>query len=199
MAQQKNIFKMLSPQSNLEDILENKQIAQHEEEEQLLKIQLVDYKFVEKNFGQRFAEKQLQQNLSQDQQQLQASNLAQTTFQQLSLAQHSHKEKNLNNELATNFETEQNSLQTAFFPDLSKGGSREEPASQSSLFGSLTFQKTFLAFKELVDRTSTSSSLYTAALPRQEKELAKNSFYQLAHQQQVTTSRFPTAACFSRV
>ena len=75
---------MLS-QTNLEHILENKQLTQQDGEEQLLQFQLVDYKFFEETFGHRFAANQLQQNLSQDQQQLQDSNLAQTTFQQLEL------------------------------------------------------------------------------------------------------------------
>ena len=44
-------------------------------------------KFLEKNFGQHLAENGLQQNLFQDQQQLQDSNLAQKMFQQLNLEQ----------------------------------------------------------------------------------------------------------------
>ena len=107
---QQTIFKMLSLQSNFDDILENKQPSQREQEAQLpqlqlqqkplekenqeterdehlaernlLQVQLVYYKFFEENFGHRISEKQLQQNLSQDHQQLQDSNLAQTNFQQ---------------------------------------------------------------------------------------------------------------------
>ena len=59
---------------------------------------------LQRTLGNRISEKQLQQNLSTDQQQLQDSNLAQTNFQQLSLEQHTYKEKILNNELATTFE-----------------------------------------------------------------------------------------------
>ena len=55
--------------------------------------------FQKKNFGHRISEKQLQQNLSQDHQQLQKPNLAQITFQQLSFEQPSFSEKILNNEL----------------------------------------------------------------------------------------------------
>ena len=58
---------------------------------------------LEKNFGHQLAENELQQNLSQDQQQLQDNQLAQKSFQQLNLAQHSFTEKNLHNKLATNF------------------------------------------------------------------------------------------------
>ena len=56
-------------------------------------------RFFQKNFGHRISEKQLQQNLSQDHQQLQKPNLAQITFQQLSFEQPSFSEKILNNEL----------------------------------------------------------------------------------------------------
>ena len=74
----------------------------HLPERHLSQVQLVNYKLLAENFGHRLSEKQLQQNLSTDQQQLQDSNLAQTNFQQLSLEQHIYKEKILNNELATN-------------------------------------------------------------------------------------------------
>ena len=100
--QQKPIFKKLC-QNILENILENKQLSQQVGEEQLLQLQLLSNKFLEKNFGQQLAENELQQNLSQDQQQLQDSNLAQKIFQQLSLEQLSFTEKNINNELSTNF------------------------------------------------------------------------------------------------
>ena len=53
--------------------------------------------------GNQLAENELQQNFSQDQQQLQDSQLAQKIFQQLNLAQHSFTEKTLHNKLATNF------------------------------------------------------------------------------------------------
>ena len=66
---------------------------------QMFQQQLRSNKFLEKNFGHQLAENELQQNLSQDQQQLQDSQLAQKLFQQLSLAQHSFSEKILNNEL----------------------------------------------------------------------------------------------------
>ena len=66
---------------------------------QMFQQQLRSNKFLEKNFGHQLAENELQQNLSQDQQQLQDSQLAQKIFQQLNLAQHSFSEKILNNEL----------------------------------------------------------------------------------------------------
>ena len=66
---------------------------------QMFQQQLRSNKFLEKNFGHQLAENELQQNLSQDQLQLQDSQLAQKFFQQLNLAQHSFSEKILNNEL----------------------------------------------------------------------------------------------------
>ena len=107
--QQKPIFKKLC-QNNLEHILENKQLSQQVGEEQLLQLQLLSNKFLEKNFGQQLAENELQRSLSQDQQQLQDSNLAQKIFQQLTLEQPSLTEKNLHKELAETFEIEKHNL-----------------------------------------------------------------------------------------
>ena len=101
----------------------NKQLA----ERNLFQVQLVYYKFLPENFGQQLSEKQLQQNLSTDQQQLQESNLTQTTFQQLSLDQPSYKEKILNNELATTFD---------------KKSLEGEPSFQNFYFDNLAFQTT---------------------------------------------------------
>ena len=54
----------------------NKQLA----ERNLSQVQLVNYKFFPENFGQQLSEKQLQQNLPTDQQQLQETSLPRTTF-----------------------------------------------------------------------------------------------------------------------
>ena len=53
--------------------------------------------------------------------------------------------------------------------------------------------------KSSTTRTLTRSNLQRATSTGPEKKLAKNSFYQLAHKKQVSTSSFPTAAWFSRV
>ena len=79
MKQQKPIFEKLS-QNNLEHILENRQLPQHDGAEQLLHLQLLSNKFFEENFGQTFAENQLQQNLSQDQQQFRSAILPRKPF-----------------------------------------------------------------------------------------------------------------------
>ena len=118
----------------LEQLLSEQLCDEHLADRNLLQVQLVYYKFLAENFGQRNSEKQLQQNLSTDQQQLQDSNLAQTTFQQLSLEQHIYKEKILNNELATNLENKKSleedlSFQTFFFENL---GSRRTSQLQES-------------------------------------------------------------------
>ena len=105
-------------------------------------------KFFPENFGQQISEKQLQQNLSTDQQQLQDRNLAQTTLQQLSLEKPNYKEKILNNELATNFDKkslEENlPFQNFFFDNLAF----QTPASGESV------EKTFYK-KQLVNSSFT--------------------------------------------
>ena len=79
-------------------------------------------KFFPENFGQQISEKQLQQNLSTDQPQLQNRNLAQTAFQHLRLEQPNFTEKILHKELATNLDKkslEENlSFQNFFFDNL---------------------------------------------------------------------------------
>ena len=100
--QKKPTYKKLC-QTIFENIFENRQLPEQVAEEQLLQLQLLSIKVLEKNFGQQLAENELQQNLSQDQQQLQDSNLAQKISQQLSLDQLSVTEKNFHNELSTNF------------------------------------------------------------------------------------------------
>ena len=66
--------------------LERLHLTRSSLEQNLSQVQLVYYKFFSENFGQQLSEKQLQQNLSTDQQQLQDSNLAQIDFQQLSFS-----------------------------------------------------------------------------------------------------------------
>ena len=60
-------------------------------------------KFFPENFAEQLPDKQLQQNLSTDQKQLQKNNLTKNSLQQLSFKQPSFSEKTLNNELATTF------------------------------------------------------------------------------------------------
>ena len=64
----------------LEQLPSEQLCAEHLAERNLLQVQLVYYKFLAENFGHQISEKQLQQNLSTDHQQLQDSNLAQTNF-----------------------------------------------------------------------------------------------------------------------
>ena len=80
--QKKPTYKKLC-QNIFENIFDNKQLPKQVGEEQLLHLQLLLNKLLEKNFGQQLAENEFQQNLSQDQQQLQDSNVAQKIFQQL--------------------------------------------------------------------------------------------------------------------
>ena len=71
---------------------------------------------------------------------------------QLSLEKNNFRETILNNELAMNLETQKESLENVFYYQLSKEMPRDELTSQSSLFGSLVYKKTFAAFKELVEK-----------------------------------------------
>ena len=84
--------------------LERLHLTRSSLEQNLSQVQLLYYKFFAENFGQQLSEKQLQQNLSTDQQQLQEHQLTQNNFQQLSLEQPSFTEKILHNELATIFD-----------------------------------------------------------------------------------------------
>ena len=161
-------FEQDEHKKQLEQLLSEQLCGEHLAERNLFQVQLVIYKFFPENFGQRTSEKQLQQNLSTDQQQLQENNLAQTNFQQLSLEQPSYKEKILNKELATN---------------LDKKSLEENLSFQNFFFDNLAFQTT--ASGELVEKTFYKKQLETAALPRQEKKLAKNSFQQMAFQKPV--------------
>ena len=97
-------FEQDEHKKQLEQLLSEQLCGEHLAERNLFQVQLVIYKFFPENSGQQLSEKQLQQNLSTDQQQLQDSNLAQTVFQQISLEQPSFTEKILHNELATNFD-----------------------------------------------------------------------------------------------
>ena len=153
----------------LEQLLSEQLCAEHLPERNLLQVQLVYYKFLAENFGQRISEKQLQQNLSTDQQQLQDSNLAQTNFQQLSLEQHIYKEKILNNELATNLEN--------------KKSLAEDLSFQNFYFDNLAFQTT--ASGELVEK-----NFY-------KKQLVHSSFTQTgegACKEQLPATCFPAAS-----
>ena len=91
------------------------------------------------------------------------------SFQQLSFEHLSFTEKNLHKELAKNFEIEKNNLEEG------------------------------LAFKEFVKESFYKKQLVDSNFTQTKQELAKNSFYQLAHQKQGRTSSFLTAAWFSRV
>ena len=148
--------------------LERLHLTRSSLEQNLSQVQLVYYKFLAENFGQQLSEKQLQQNLSTDQQQLQDSNLAQTNFQQLSLEQPSYKEKILNNELATN---------------LDKKSLEENLFFQNFFFDNLAFQTT--ASGELVEKT-----FY-------KKQLANSSFTQTGQEackEQLPATGFPAAS-----
>ena len=131
---------------------EQQQKEELEKNEQLVDSKiLVENQLENVNFEQRVPNRQLQQNLSQAKKQLQNSNQEQILLQQLSFENSYGKEKNFNNELATNFENKQ-SFESAHFLQLSKGSVREELAFQSSLFGSLDFQMNFSASKGLAEK-----------------------------------------------
>ena len=143
----------------LEHLLSEQLCAKHLAERHLLQVQLVFYKFLAENFGQQISEKQLQQNLPTDQQQLQDSKLAQTNFQQLSLEQHIYKEKILNNELATTFEN--------------KKSLEEELSFQSFFFDNLGFQTNFSASGELVEKNFYKEQLVQSSFPQTGTEACK--------------------------
>ena len=152
----------------LEQLLSEQLCAEHLAERNLFTGQLVYYKFLAENFGQRISEKQLQQNLSTDQQQLQDSNLAQTTFQQLSLEQPSYKEKILNNELATN---------------LDKKSLAENLSFQNFFFDNLAFQTT--ASGELVEKNFYKKQLVNSSFTQTGEEACK---------EQLPATGFPAAS-----
>ena len=124
----------------LQELQLTKPFDEHQQKKELEKKEpLVDYKILienqleNDNFEQRVPDRQLQQNLSQVQNQLQNSNQKQILLQQLSFENSLGKQKPFDNELATNFENKQNF--------------EEELAFQSSFFGSLAFQMNFSASK----------------------------------------------------
>ena len=139
--------------------LERLHLTRSSLEQNLSQVQLVYYKFLAENFGQRIADKKLQQNLPTDQQQLQNSNLVQTNFQQLSFEQHIYKETILNNELATNLEN--------------KKSLAEDLSFQSFFFDNLAFQKNFLASGKLVEKNFYKKQLVDSSFPQTEKEACK--------------------------
>ena len=171
--QKKPIFKKLC-QNNFEHILENKQLSQQVGEEQLLQLQLLSNKFLEKNFGQQLAENELQQNLSQDQQQLQDSNLAQKIFQQLSFrTTQLHREEHATMSFQQNFEIEKNKA----------------------------FQKNFLAF-ERVSRRRTSAgeaACRQQLYPDNNRSLQRTASDSLLTRSKWEPAAFSATAWFSRV
>ena len=125
-------------------------------------------KFFPENFSDQLSEKQLQQNLSTDQRQLQKNKLQQNTFQQLSLEQPSFTEKIYNTELATTF-------------------------AKKSLIDNLVFQNFFLATLAL--QKTASEQLGENNL--NQKQLAQSSFTQTeeeACKEQLLTTGFPEAS-----
>ena len=167
-----------------------KQPLEKANQDKELQVQLVYHKFFEENFGHRISEKQLQQNLSQNQQQLQKSNLAQNTVQQLSLEQPSYTEKILNNELATNLGNKK-----SLAADLSF---------QSFFFDNLAFQKNFLASGKLVEKNFYKKQLVDSSVTQRGKgtcteQLLPTCSPEVSDQKQVTASSFSTAAWFRRV
>ena len=147
--------------------------------------------FFQQKLQQQEQDKQLAEYLAFSQQ------LPNHSSQQLTFQKNNFQEKTFNNELAKNLETEKESLEKTFYHQLSEGIPREELTGQSSLLGSLMHKQPFPAFREW-RRTSTRRSLSTTASTRQQQELVKTSFYQLAPQQQVLASSFSKAAWFSR-
>ena len=123
-------------------------------------------RFFPENFGKQLSEQQLQTNLSTDQRQLQNNQLHKNTFQQLSLEHPSFTEKILHKELATTF---------------AKNSFKDNLVFQNLCLSILALQKA--ASEQLGENNLYKKQLAKAALPRQKKKLAKNSFSQLAVQQ----------------
>ena len=124
-------------------------------------------KFFPENFAEQLADKQLQQNLSTDQKQLQKNNLTKNNLQQLSFKQPSFPEKTLNNELATTFAKksleEHFAFQTFLFDSLAFQSPASEQLGENNLYQKQLEQSSFTqteeeACKEQLLRTGFSSS-----------------------------------------
>ena len=140
-------------------------------------------KFFPENFAEQLSDKQLQQNLSTDQRQLQNNKLSQNNLQQLSFNQPSFPEKTFNKELATTF---------------AKKSLEEHFALQTFLFESLAFQSPAseqLGREQPLPEAACTEQLY----PTRRRKLAKTSFSALTfpetslHQQPFRNSLVQTS------
>ena len=113
-------------------------------------------KFFPENFAEQLPDKQLQQNLSTDQKQLQKNNLTKNNLQQLSFKKPSFPEKTLNNELATTF---------------AKKSLEERFAFQTFLFDSLAFQSP--ASEQLGEHNLNQQQLEQSSFNQTEEEACK--------------------------
>ena len=161
----------MSTRSSLNTFCQSSFVMSILQKETFYRFNLSTTSSLQRTLGQRISEKQLQQHLSTDQQQLQDSNLAQTTFQQLNLEQHIYQEEILNNELATNLEN--------------KKSLEEDLSFQTFFFENLGFQTNFSASGELVEK-----NFY-------KKQLVHSSFTQTgegACKEQLPAAGFPAAS-----
>ena len=125
-------------------------------------------KFFPENFADQLAEKQLHQNLSTDQRQLQKNNLTKNNLQQLSFKQPSFPEKTLNKELATTF---------------AKNSLIDNLVFQNFFFATLALQKT--ASEQLGENNLYQKQLEQSSFTKTEQEACK---------EQLLTTGFPAAS-----
>ena len=138
------------PEESLSTSFRNKELS----EQDLSNISLD--KFFPQNFAEQLSDKQLQQNLSTDQRQLQNNKLTQNNLQQLSFNQPNFPEKTLNKELATTF---------------AKKSLEEHFAFQTFLFDSLAFQSP--ASKQLGKNNLDQKQLAQSSFTQPEEEACK--------------------------
>ena len=150
------------PEESLSISFRNKELS----EQDLSNISLD--KFFPQNFAEQLSDKQLQQNLSTDQRQLQKNKLSQNKLQQLSFNQPSFPEKTFNKELATTF---------------AKKSLEEHFALQTFLFESLAFQSP--ASNQLGENNLDQKQLAQSSFTQPEEEACKD---------QLLSTDFPEAS-----
>ena len=138
------------PEESLSISFRNKELS----EQDLSNISLD--KFFPQNLAEQLSDKQLQQNLSTDQRQLQNNKLSQNNLQQLSFNQPSFPEKTFNKELATTF---------------AKKSLEEHFALQTFLLESLAFQSP--ASNQLGENNLNQKQLATSSFTQPEEEACK--------------------------
>ena len=148
-------------------------------------------KLFPENFAEQLADKQLQQNLSTDQKQLQKNNLTKNNLQQLSFKKPSFPEKTLNNELATTF---------------AKKSLEEHFAFQTFLFDSLAFQspasaqlgENNLNQKQLAQSSFTQTGRRGLQRTASQKRLSRSQLEPAAFQEQIGSAEWGQSSFTTR-